>query len=304
MPAPCLELVARFERTIWEAEDKSSVIASVVDEGGEQRTVKGPGDAGPKFQQGLSYRFHGEWQQHIRYGRQFVFGTYVAIRPHDKKGVIAYLTSIAEDVGEKRAARLWDTFGADAVEVLRTEWARVVDAGIMTNEAAREASDSLNQESAFEGTKIDLLSLFAGRGFHQGKLIKECLRKWGRKAPERIRKNPYLLLFHKLPSAGFKRCDRLYLDLGLKPSSLKRQALCAWNAIVSDSSGHTWHEGKRVARAMLEQLPQAEPVKALRLAIRGRLLAKHKDDGGVWLAERKKAHNEATVADRVREMVG
>lgn len=79
----------------------------------------------------------------------------------------------------------------------------------------------------------------------------------------------------------------------------------AWHAIASDSSGHTWHDGKRVARAMIEAIPGAQPAKALKLAVRGRLLAKYRDEANtVWLAEHRKAHHEAAVADRVREMVG
>lgn len=301
--AVSLELIGRYQASIWEAADGSALIASVLDEGGERRTVKGPCGAGPRLQSGLGYRFHGQWERHEKYGRQFCFSFYTAILPHDQRGVIAYLTSIAEGIGEKRATKLWDSYGERAVEILRADPERVASEGILSAETAREASQSLREESAFEGTKIGLLTLFAGRGFQAGKLIKECLRLWGSRAAERIRRNPYVLLLKKLPSAGFKRCDRLYLDLGLPPARLKRQALCAWHAIASDSSGHTWHDGKFVARALMEAISGSEPLASLRLAVRSRLLAKHRDSKSVWLAEWRKAHHEAIVADKVREMI-
>lgn len=297
-----IEFAASYVRTIWEAEDRSMMIVQVKDEGNNKHAAKGPMDAGPKLQEGLRYRFYGQWERHEKYGRQFSFGTFSAIEPHDRKGVIAYLVSLVEGVGEKKAAKLWDAFGPDAVKMLRTQPERVADLHIMNLDTAKEASESLQTEAAFESVKIDLLALFAGRGFQANKLIKECLRGWGSRAPERIRKNPYLLMFKKMPSAGFKRCDKLWLDLGLPAGKLKRQALCAWYAVSSDGSGHTWHEGQKIARGLTEAVPGANPLRALKLATRGRLLAKHKNEAGVWLAEAKKAHHEALIADKVREM--
>jgi len=303
MRIAAVEFTARFQSVIWAAEDGSAVIASTVDSNGGKHVVKGALGAGPSFQSGLAYRFHGSWERHEKHGEQFVFATYSAVLPHDRRGIIVYLVSIAENVGEKRAERLWDIFGSDAVEVLRKQPERVVEAGIMTADAAAEASQSLHDEAAFEHVKIDLLGMFAGRGFQAAKLIPACLQRWGARAAERVRHNPYLLLAKRLPSAGFNRCDRLYLDMGGNPRRLKRQALCAWNAIRSDSTGHTWFPGENVARDLIAKVSGAEPVRALRLALRGKLLAKHKDATGVWLAENRKAHNEAIVADKVKEMI-
>lgn len=309
MQAAVVELVGRYQTTVWEADDRSVVIARVLDDGGEQRTVKGPSDVGTKFQPNLSYRFHGRWQRHEKHGQQFDFATYAAIEPHDKAGIIAYLVSVADAIGEKRAARLWDAFGGRAVEVLRMQPSLAVSSGILSEADAAAASQSLHDEGAFQDVKIDLLGLFAGRGFQLGALIKACLQRWGARAPGLVRKNPYLLMLKKMPSCGFKRCDKLYIDLGYPRNRLKRQAFCAWHSIKSESSGHTWHAAKTVASALTDTIAGADPIKALRLAIRAKLLAKHKDQdrdgkgGGVWLAEWRKAHNEAVVADKIKEML-
>ena len=85
-------------------------------------------------------------------------------------------------------------------------------------ERAKEASKELHNEAAFEAVKIDLLTLFQGRGFQASKLIRACIKEWGRRAPEMLRRNPYLLMIRGLPSAGFKRCDKLYLDLKHRPT--------------------------------------------------------------------------------------
>lgn len=303
MQSVAVEFAAKYQSTIWESDDQTVVIARVLDSGGQSQTVKGPLDSGPKFEAGLSYRFHGRWLRHEKHGLQFEFATYSAIEPHDRRGVIAYLRSVADNIGEKRAARLWDAFGEDAVEILRTQPERAVQADILSERDAAEAAQSLHDEAAFEWVKIDLLGLFAGRGFQAGKLIKASLARWGAKAPHFIRHNPYLLMMKKMPSCGFKRCDRLYLDLGYKRDRLKRQALQCWHTIHSDSTGHTWFPAKRIANTLAEALPGANPLRALKLALRAKLLAKHADENGEkWLAERKNANNEAIIADAVRSM--
>ncbi len=304
MPAAVCELSGRFERLIWEADGRSAIVARIVDADGEQRTIKGSPEMGPGLQIGLHYRFWGQWEEHAKHGPQFAFGTFAAIEPHDQKGIVAYLVALCDGIGERRAAKLWEAFGGSAVEVLREEPQRVAAAGIMNLEAAREASQTLHNEGAFESVKIDLLTLLAGRGFHLSRLIPECLRRWGGKAPALLRRNPYLLLLKKLPSAGFKRCDRLYLDLGLPATRRKRQTLCVWHALASDSTGHTWFDGQRVVRELLEAIPGCEPKPALRLGIRAGLLSKHRDaKGHVWLSERQKAHQERVVARKVKDLL-
>src|SRR5262249_12119937 len=159
--------------------------------------------------------------------------------PHGHAGVVKYLMDEAPNVGRRRADQLWDAFGPEAVAVLRSDPRRVVPAGILTESAAREASEALAGAAALERTKIDLVGPFAGRGF-PGKLIQACIDEWGARAAESIRRDPFTLLTKDMPGCGFKRCDRLYIDLGGRPDRLKRQMLCAWNALREDGTGDTW----------------------------------------------------------------
>jgi hypothetical protein len=289
---------------IWKADDGSRVIVRAQDQQGRSLSLCGPTEAGPTLTLGLTYRWHGQYETHEKYGEQFAFSTFSACVPHDKRGVIAYLVSIADNVGEKRAERLWDLYGPLAIPTLRTNPEGVAQAGVMSLADAKEAAQTLHNEAAFESVKVDLLGLLAGRGFQLGRIIKECLRRWQARAPEVIRRNPYALLMHKFPSAGWKRVDRLYLDLGKPPAARKRQALCAVHHLRSSGDGHTWFAAAVVGNAITAAVPSgADPVAALRLAIRARLLARRREaDGSVWLAEWNKAANEETIARSVRDL--
>jgi exodeoxyribonuclease V alpha subunit len=300
-PASTTELTARVTGIVWAADDGTAVIAKVRVEGGPndrlEVCVKGQTDPDSGLPLHLPFRFSGEWHKHEKHGLQFHFSSYAKIVPHDRRGVVAYLVSLVDGVGEVRAHKLYDAFKGDAVRVLREEPARVVEAGIMREEAAAEASQTLHDEAAFESVRIDLLSLFAGRGFQHQKLIRACIKTFGRKAPWMVRQNPYLLMIHGFPSAGFKRCDKLFLDLKGKPDKLKRQTLCAWYALKMDSSGHTWHRKEYAIQAVEKAMPlgKAKAEKAIRLGVRAGWLAESRG----CIAERAKARNEETVAREV-----
>jgi exodeoxyribonuclease V alpha subunit len=253
--------------------------------------------------QSLSYRFYGTWTTHEKYGRQFHARTFVRTQPHGRLGVMRYLTQ-APHVGQKTACVLWDKFGGDAVRILREQpdvAVAAVSGSHFSQAKAEEAAAFLAGEQALEGTTIDLMELFAGRGFprNTGKIAVE---EFGNKAAELLRKNPYLLM--RFRGCGFLRCDQLYQDLGGDPAKLKRQALCAWYAIARDTNGDTWHQPVAVERGLREMIAGAtvRPVDAVRLGLRGKMLAGYRDErGGLWLADKRKADNEATVAARVKE---
>lgn len=265
-------------------------------------TVKGPCPE-DGLEPGVAYRFVGRWAEHPRFGRQFQFSTFVQAVPASRRGVIAYLTKLCPNVGERKADMLWDNFQARAVEIVRTAPERVAAAHILSLDQAREAAAALSAHAALEATKLDLFGLFDRRGF-PNKIIEACIAKWGAAAHQRLRRNPYCLLTAKpkLPGAGFVRCDKLYLDLGKPSAALKRQMLAAWHMLRVDGNGHTWLSFPCVREAIVKAIREgaADPHRAVQLGIRSHWLATHTDAGGqTWIAEHRNASNEHTLADQV-----
>jgi hypothetical protein len=138
-------------------------------------------------------------------------------------------------------------------------------------------------------------------------LIAACIAKWGARAPERVRRDPFALLIAGLPGCGFLRCDALYLSLGHNPARLKRQALCCWQALreFGDRGGDTWFVVERVAQELHRKLGDAaRPKAAVRLGLRARWLARYRDrEGKLWLAEARKAANEQRVAEAAKGLL-
>uniref|UniRef100_A0A6M3KWK6 Putative ATPase domain containing protein n=1 Tax=viral metagenome TaxID=1070528 RepID=A0A6M3KWK6_9ZZZZ len=252
---------------------------------------------------GLAYRFYGRWLKHPRYGRQFAAKTFVRAQPHGRKGTITYLCQ-APWIGRQTAIRLWDRFGGDAVRICREspEVASAAGGSQFNLDRATEAAAWMENESRLEAVTIDMIDLLAGRGFPKG-TGKAAVAEWGNRAAGLVHHNPYLLM--RFRGCGFLRTDAMYLDLGGDPARLKRQALCAWHAIASDSNGHTWFQPQVVERGLRERIGGAKlrVVDALWLAKRAGLLAVHREPGErtPWLADSRKAGNEAAVAERVSE---
>jgi exodeoxyribonuclease V alpha subunit len=267
-------------------------------------TVKGRDDS-VDLVPGIPYTFSGRWVEHHRHGWQFEFKDFVKAEPHDRFGLVKYLERYAYGVGPTIAARLWDAYGTDAVKTLRTDPERAAsEIQGLSIDRAKRASKDLAALKEQEDTKIDLVNLFSGRGFPRA-LVDQVIRVWGLSAPTRIKRDPFTLLVHKFPGCGFNRCDRLYLDLGHPPEKLKRQMLCIWHYLKSDTSGHTWFAVRDIQRALNEGVSGATVVaqKAVQLGLRAGWLAERRDAGGqLWLAEKRKADNERLIAERIQDL--
>ena len=264
------------------------------------------------------YRFYGRWTSYKnkRTGdteRQFHFSSFVRCQPHSREAVISYLRQVGEGLGfgTVRAAKLWSEFGSDAVRVMREEPERAAEflnsqKLKLSIESAKQISEALKHEQALEGCILDLADLLTGRGFPKA-TARAAVKLWGNKAAQTIRRNPYLMM-KRLAGCGFKRCDALYLDLGKPAAALKRQALCGWYAVASDTSGDTWFPADVSLKGIVAQVggTDVEPERAVRLAARARWLAEARTQGihgpisatgdRRWVAEYVKAEHEQQLA--------
>jgi hypothetical protein len=270
----------------------------------------------------LEYRFVGQWKNHPKYGRQFHASSFVLCQPHGRTGIIAYLVRTAEGLrfGPARAAAVWEAFGSQAVEVAREQPGKVVEACQaarlqIDHSAAVNLAARLRDGARLESCTLTLLDLLTCRGFPRG-VVRECIREWGAKAADMIRRDPFKLM--RFSGCGFKRCDAMWMELGLPAARLKRQSLAGWYAIKQDTDGHTWYPATVAEFGVRSNIGGAEvkPEKAMLLAVRGGLLEKVTTQGAqgpvasngsgtvAWVAERRNAENERRVAEEVVRAMG
>lgn len=301
-PTKVEELTGEYSSTRWSSDDNTFLIGSLRD----GTIVKGNADRS-KLIPGGAYRFIGKWVDNPKYGRQFQFQTFVESEPHTYHGVIQYLLRNTERVGigRQHAHALVDAFGADKVigVIKRTPEAIPAVVPRVTLELAKKAAQQLKAVERFEQTKIDLLDLFAGRGFPND-LIDACVRKFGVLGPRRLRHDPFTLLISEMPGCGFLRVDSLYQALGLPPDRLKRQAVCVWHVMKSDMSGSVWFRRGWIESKVREIVSGELKIdKAITLAVRARMVEVKVVDGVEWMATADEALNERRVAEYLRKIV-
>lgn len=299
------ELVGVYAATRWQASDGSNYVIGLLEDGS---CVKGPAEPG-ELVPNLPYKFYGSWRPgNGQYGPSFNFVCAVKEIPHSRNAVVEYLIRAFRGknlgIGHAKAHALYDVWQADAVRMVRMHPTEVAEKLGHDVDKCRAASAILEVDRRFEDSKIQLTDLFAGKGFPRTS-IKECIDRWGAKAPAMIRRDAFLLMTQGIKGAGFNRCDNLFLALGGNAAKLKRQTLAAWYGLNQHGSGDTWHSVERAIEAIESKVDavNTRPAAAIKLGIRAGWLAIDRDHGVKLLADAKKANSEADVARLVRQMM-
>ena len=300
------EHVARIDRIVWASDDDTRVILALTD----GASAIGPGSR-KQFTGTDVFRFHGKWIESPNRGHQFHYDTFTRDAPSSRTGIVRYLAEICTGIGQKTAEALFSKYGPAAVATLRENPEVVAASGILSSIDAHSAAEDLERYKHLETTRVALFDLFSGRGF-PGSLIDACITKWGVAGPAIIRRNPFALLVNKLPGCGFRRVDKLYIDLGYPADSIKRQALAGWDAIRNDRSGSTWLPAEQCIDTILELIPRrpgksgadakSEATRAMVLLRRAGWVRVRREEGKPFVGLKERADAERSVAAHVRRL--
>jgi RecD/TraA family predicted helicase len=238
---PIVYMREKFRFDSGDPEKPDTIIGVAKRENGDEVTIKGVMKGAHPLPH-AAYLVYGDFREYRnqRNGtttNQFCYTTIVESSPIGRTGTTKYLC-LLEGIGPVVANQLWDKFDDQCVSLLRDNH-EVAAAAVssLSVKVALAAAAVLRVKKAREVTTIQLLELFDGYSF-PAKLVDDCVDRFGVEAVSLVKKNPYLLLTMK--GAGFKRVDRMYLDLGHDPDRAKRQALCVNYAITDNNDGHTW----------------------------------------------------------------
>lgn len=288
------------EKNVFQdATPERTVIAEVSANGKGVVTIKGKALLG-QLEYGLTYRFLGHWHTHDKWGKQFQFNSFCIAEPSGELGVVKYLAK-APHIGRARARALWDYYGPDAVATLREqpEQAANVLKGV-TPEMAKAAAAWLHTNRRLEAVTIELMNLLGNRHLPRD-IVTRCIGRWGERAVEYIKENPYCLM--EFSGVGFLKCDELYKHLEKPLDSLMRQALCGWYALASDTNGSTWFPESVFRKAIGQNMSGAnvDIDAALQLADENEIIRRRTAaDGSRWVADARDADSESSFATHLR----
>ena len=163
----------------------------------------------PKLESGCKYKFFGTVKSHPKYGVQYNATRYERQIDNTREGVIDYLSSdLFKGIGPKTATRIVDTIGLDAIDQIVNNPGVLNKVPRLSSEVKAMIPEQLRINRQVESTLVWLY------GFQiSPKMAMRIYSKYGYKAIDTIKQNPYLLM-DEVEGVGFKRADEIGLKIG------------------------------------------------------------------------------------------
>ena len=158
----------------------------------------------------------------------------------ERNRLVALLCKVVPQVQEARAHMIVDALGPDTQKIVfeDTDISRLAKVKGLGKKVAKNIKNELT-ELENKNPGFIQLSLLIGPMEHVTTfLIKNILKAYGKTAAEKVKKNPYKLI-NVLPAFGFKRADRIALQLGHARDSDFRIAAGIRHLLLKDNKGNT-----------------------------------------------------------------
>lgn len=292
-----------YPKSLEEARDGSYMIAlfrpneKVLDaQGNRLNSIKVVGHFLPTVA-GVKVDMAGHWKKDARYGLQFEMESYEEIVGSDKRSIVAYLSSgMIPGIGSVLAERIYNTFGAQTLEVLDQDPSRVSEVlGISKKKCEQFCKAYMETRSARK-----LINLLAPFNISAPQAIK-LRQQLGTDAQRLLMEFPYMVFERDL--IDFEIADQLAQASGIPQNAPERLAAGLIYALKqAEHEGHLcMHKETFVRRAVnLLHAPQvtwkAVAQRAFEMIKEGRLslfndyvyrpiMAKAEEDVATWICD-------------------
>ena len=162
----------------------------------------------PFVSEGEELKVIGTWTSHPSFGPQFKAKACERSRPATAAAILKYLSSGAvKGVGAATAARIVETFGENALDIIENDPERLAQVKGVTKAKAKKISEDFKQANGIKDVMVRL-----GK---YGITPEEAVRVWkryGAYAEECIRKDPFCLCDEEL-DIDFARADTIAASL-------------------------------------------------------------------------------------------
>lgn len=196
----------------------------------------------------------GEWKHHPTHGAQVQAETVERYMPRAESAILSYLSSgVVKGIGPATAQVLVSRFGEETLDVLELEPERMTTIKGITARKAQEIAESFRYQAGMRR-----LMEFLARNDLPTALALRLYKRYGDKASEMVRSNPYLLCdaYFGVP---FGAADEIALTAGVEADSKERvEAAVLFTLVHNTNNGHVFlpREKLTAATAAMLELPE------------------------------------------------
>lgn len=153
--------------------------------------------------------------EQFRGRNQIKVKTVIQSNPVNKMGLVGYLKTF-DGLGERLSERIWDKFGIDGLDLLRTNPKLVANeiVGLSLKRALK-----ISEDIKFYSEKQTIIVNLLGYGISH-KDAESIYRKYGLKSLQMIQENPYLLT--NIANFSFEKADKIAINIGIEINSMFR----------------------------------------------------------------------------------
>ena len=201
-----IKLSGSIEHVIYSNEENGYAICDLGTETDAIVTVTG---ILPYIGEGDVVTVYGKWVHNPKYGRQFKVEQFEKQLPADKASILRYLSSATiKGIGPKTAQRIVDEFGEESFDVIENhpDWLAAIPG--ITPKRARAISEEFKNQAGIRSAMMFF------REFFGAAMTVRIYKKWGSKAVDLAKRNPYLLC-EEIDGIGFEKADRMAMKLGM-----------------------------------------------------------------------------------------
>ena len=240
--------------------------------------------------EGIRVNMSGRWEKNATHGVQFAMESFQEVIQPTRQGIEAYLASgLIKGIGPKTAARIYDTFGADTLEMLDKNPKELLKVKGISNAKLNRICDSY---IASRGAR-DIVTLLTPYGVTPNRAV-SIYKHFGAEAIDVVRNHPYRLC--EMTGIGFIIADNIATSMGLDLQSPERIAAGLQHVLreAESKGGHLCMEKHSFIGACVELLG-TENVSAKMVADEAYWLLQ---DGKLELYKDKVFRNLAAKAER------
>lgn len=187
----------------------------------------------PAIREGDEIDLIGYWTEHPKYGMQFNFERYEVQAPTTKRGIIAYLSSVAYGVGIVKATKIYEALGEKALAIIQDNPQKLYEITCITKEQADQIISSFQENRIL----AELTAMICREGITPN-LAAKIVNQYGKDSLQTVKENPYQLS-EDIAGIGFLTADKIGRAIGIAyDSPFRIQAAVRHVLKEAESDGH------------------------------------------------------------------